>query len=166
MGAASAAARPATIELTTVVDCAFGGEPKKIHSKASEHQRAVAGQSRMSAEQSPRIFPMFVRRFVCAMTENASTKSRHTRACLVLPVRIELTTSPLPRGCSTTELRQRQAGCENRPMGKGRERDPCHTARHGASTRPPKITQRKASVACPRVVILHPWTSGESVRRR
>ena len=25
---------------------------------------------------------------------------------LVLPVRIELTTSPLPRGCSTTELRQ------------------------------------------------------------
>ena len=28
---------------------------------------------------------------------------------LVLPVRIELTTSPLPRGCSTTELRQRRA---------------------------------------------------------
>jgi hypothetical protein len=26
---------------------------------------------------------------------------------MVLPVRIELTTSPLPRGCSTTELRQR-----------------------------------------------------------
>jgi hypothetical protein len=25
---------------------------------------------------------------------------------MVLPVRIELTTSPLPRGCSTTELRQ------------------------------------------------------------
>jgi hypothetical protein len=25
---------------------------------------------------------------------------------LVLPVRIELTTSPLPRECSTTELRQ------------------------------------------------------------
>jgi hypothetical protein len=29
---------------------------------------------------------------------------------LVLPVRIELTTSPLPRGCSTTELRQREGG--------------------------------------------------------
>jgi hypothetical protein len=29
---------------------------------------------------------------------------------LVLPVRIELTTSPLPRECSTTELRQ-HAGC-------------------------------------------------------
>src|SRR5204863_1773213 len=31
-------------------------------------------------------------------------------ALLVLPVRIELTTSPLPRGCSTTELRQRGPG--------------------------------------------------------
>src|ERR1700741_2383261 len=29
-----------------------------------------------------------------------------SRQFLVLPVRIELTTSPLPRGCSTTELRQ------------------------------------------------------------
>ena len=29
---------------------------------------------------------------------------------VVLPVRIELTTSPLPRGCSTTELRQLSAG--------------------------------------------------------
>ena len=28
---------------------------------------------------------------------------------MVLPGRIELTTSPLPRGCSTTELRQRLA---------------------------------------------------------
>jgi hypothetical protein len=28
------------------------------------------------------------------------------RVVMVLPVRIELTTSPLPRGCSTTELRQ------------------------------------------------------------
>jgi hypothetical protein len=39
---------------------------------------------------------------------------------MVLPVRIELTTSPLPRGCSTTELRQRPAareigGMEKRP---------------------------------------------------
>ena len=29
---------------------------------------------------------------------------------MVLPVGIEPTTSPLPRGCSTTELRQRQGG--------------------------------------------------------
>jgi hypothetical protein len=33
------------------------------------------------------------------------TKKR--QEILVLPVRIELTTSPLPRECSTTELRQR-----------------------------------------------------------
>src|SRR6266571_8950123 len=32
------------------------------------------------------------------------------RHFLVLPVRIELTTSPLPRGCSTTELRQQEGG--------------------------------------------------------
>jgi hypothetical protein len=36
-------------------------------------------------------------------TRNRPPKSRKT---LVLPGRIELTTSPLPRGCSTTELRQ------------------------------------------------------------
>jgi hypothetical protein len=29
---------------------------------------------------------------------------------MVLPGRIELTTSPLPRGCSTTELRQQESG--------------------------------------------------------
>src|SRR5437764_12743929 len=38
---------------------------------------------------------------------------------LVLPVRIELTTSPLPRGCSTTELRQRAATAENSKNGAG-----------------------------------------------
>jgi hypothetical protein len=44
---------------------------------------------------------------------------------LVLPVRIELTTSPLPRGCSTTELRQRSSGegCANHGR---KRRDPCH----------------------------------------
>src|SRR5262249_39987503 len=36
-------------------------------------------------------------------------KSSMPGAFVVLPVRIELTTSPLPRGCSTTELRQRRA---------------------------------------------------------
>jgi hypothetical protein len=41
---------------------------------------------------------MFVRRSVCATAKSASTKSPHIGACLVLPVRIELTTSPLPRG--------------------------------------------------------------------
>ena len=36
----------------------------------------------------------------------AAQISRKIGHFLVLPVRIELTTSPLPRGCSTTELRQ------------------------------------------------------------
>jgi hypothetical protein len=44
-----------------------------------------------------------------------------TRSIVVLPVRIELTTSPLPRGCSTTELRQRPAGSENRKTCVGRK---------------------------------------------
>ena len=44
---------------------------------------------------------------------------------MVLPVRIELTTSPLPRGCSTTELRQRVL---NRNAG-----DACHTGQKQAS---------------------------------
>ena len=39
--------------------------------------------------------------------EHATLGKNSTK--LVLPVRIELTTSPLPRGCSTTELRQRRA---------------------------------------------------------
>src|SRR5947207_660249 len=51
---------------------------------------------------------------------------------LVLPVRIELTTSPLPRGCSTTELRQRWSGdgCANHGR---KRRDPCHKGGGGAS---------------------------------
>src|SRR5690606_20338714 len=36
------------------------------------------------------------------------------RIFLVLPDRIELSTSPLPRECSTTELRQRAPGAANR----------------------------------------------------
>jgi hypothetical protein len=35
----------------------------------------------------------------------------------VLPDRIELSTSPLPMECSTTELRQRAPDRENRPKG-------------------------------------------------
>jgi hypothetical protein len=37
---------------------------------------------------------------------------------LVLPDRIELSTSPLPRECSTTELRQRPAGDARNPARK------------------------------------------------
>lgn len=39
------------------------------------------------------------------------------RGKMVLPDRIELSTSPLPMECSTTELRQRAPDHENRPKG-------------------------------------------------
>jgi hypothetical protein len=41
---------------------------------------------------------------------------------LVLPDRIELSTSPLPRECSTTELRQQEAAAAPRPKARGN----CH----------------------------------------
>src|SRR5581483_12041749 len=53
---------------------------------------------------------------------------------VVLPVRIELTTSPLPRGCSTTELRQRRP--HNVTHEYQSERGvPCHTGGNRASAR-------------------------------
>jgi hypothetical protein len=55
---------------------------------------------------------------------------------LVLPVRIELTTSPLPRECSTTELRQRlgrQTAKANDGVSSGKASFPCHKGKSGAS---------------------------------
>jgi hypothetical protein len=67
-----------------------------------------------SREQTPRIFPVLrrgLRVLFCQLLPNAKIDRRENRlislAFVVLPVRIELTTSPLPRECSTTELRQR-----------------------------------------------------------
>ncbi len=60
---------------------------------------------------------------------------------VVLPVRIELTTSPLPRECSTTELRQRLARDPRKRRGPAHEErqqkrgDPCHRASNRASAR-------------------------------
>jgi hypothetical protein len=55
---------------------------------------------------------------------------------LVLPDRIELSTSPLPMECSTTELRQRAPDQENRPKKPPTRRaDPCHKAPSCASAR-------------------------------
>ncbi len=56
---------------------------------------------------------------------------------MVLPVRIELTTSPLPRECSTTELRQR-AGAR-RPDHRGRRRW------RSSSARAPRVQARCAA---------------------
>src|SRR5260221_5748663 len=70
---------------------------------------------------------------------------------MVLPVRIELTTSPLPRGCSTTELRQlgaSRAGIHLGPgawQGKPRGRLADHAAR---SRRPPVPLELSTDCAC------------------
>jgi hypothetical protein len=53
---------------------------------------------------------------------------------LVLPDRIELSTSPLPMECSTTELRQ-HAGCGNQPKGP-------HQGGPILATRPPPAQAR------------------------
>jgi hypothetical protein len=52
---------------------------------------------------------------------------------LVLPGRIELTTSPLPRGCSTTELRQQKPPGAARPAAP-RRAGTCHKGCRGART--------------------------------
>ena len=65
---------------------------------------------------------------------------------VVLPVRIELRTSPLPRGCSTTELRQRRPACENpRWKAAANAGDPCHKAGNGASAWAPSAPVRTPS---------------------
>jgi hypothetical protein len=53
---------------------------------------------------------------------------------MVLPDRIELSTSPLPMECSTTELRQ-HARIRDRPNRPCRRADPCHKAPAHASAR-------------------------------
>ena len=52
--------------------------------------------------------------------------SRFSNIFMVLPVRIELTTSPLPRECSTTELRQHNSGATTGEITLRSRRDPCH----------------------------------------
>src|SRR6185437_9623123 len=53
---------------------------------------------------------------------------------MVLPDRIELSTSPLPMECSTTELRQHAPDTRIGPSGAPTERaDPCHKAPFRAS---------------------------------
>jgi hypothetical protein len=66
--------------------------------------------------------------------ELPDARSRGTnRPSVVLPVRIELTTSPLPRGCSTTELRQQTGGALVPKLEAPEAGDPCHKGFGGAS---------------------------------
>lgn len=53
----------------------------------------------------------------------------------MLPDRIELSTSPLPMECSTTELRQRARTIRIGQKGFHRRADPCHKAPARASGR-------------------------------
>ncbi len=53
----------------------------------------------------------------------------------MLPDRIELSTSPLPMECSTTELRQHARIRESAETAPRRRADPCHKAPAGASAR-------------------------------
>src|SRR6478609_6105243 len=66
---------------------------------------------------------------------NRATEEGDFRREMVLPDRIELSTSPLPMECSTTELRQHAR--ENRigPSGPVQAGGSCHKAPSGASTR-------------------------------
>jgi hypothetical protein len=54
---------------------------------------------------------------------------------MVLPDRIELSTSPLPMECSTTELRQHAGDTRIGPKGPHNAADPCHKAPSCASVR-------------------------------
>ncbi len=58
---------------------------------------------------------------------------------MVLPDRIELSTSPLPRECSTTELRQQTGHRGNRPEGRDQ-------ARAVLATRSPQVQARRQGV--------------------
>jgi hypothetical protein len=66
---------------------------------------------------------------------------------LVLPDRIELSTSPLPMECSTTELRQHAPDYENRPKGPSRRADPCHKGTGFASAGRPSGVPKTAKSA-------------------
>ncbi len=67
---------------------------------------------------------------------------------MVLPERIELSTSPLPRECSTTELRQRRRGLISVPMPpvNGRKR---HCQPAGLSTGGLRCCRRFSLTRCP-----------------
>src|ERR1700726_4602956 len=57
---------------------------------------------------------------------------------MVLPDRIELSTSPLPMECSTTELRQHAPDKGSQPKRPPyKAADPCHKAPSGASAQDP-----------------------------
>jgi hypothetical protein len=66
------------------------------------------GQSRRweSSGASVQLIALFAAIAIGLLTADQSVNAYHRQWWLVLPDRIELSTSPLPMECSTTELRQ------------------------------------------------------------
>src|SRR4051795_4507404 len=95
---------------------------------------------------------------------------RRAMMFLVLPVRIELTTSPLPRECSTTELRQRRAGCELRRDAAANAAILAIRATAAQAAVSPRqasrLPFRGPSFPLPRLLAGPPWTIVPSARRK
>ena len=89
---------------------------------------------------------------------------------MVLPDRIELSTSPLPMECSTTELRQHARIRRIGQNGSYRRADPCHKASARASARKARQTtkDRQNQRGWPATVFVRPvlGRSGPRIRRR
>jgi hypothetical protein len=112
------------------------------------------GMSRTDGEQSPRkvhgstcAFRASFRIELPRWPEEAGPEALISWAFLVLPVRIELTTSPLPRECSTTELRQRAPARTSKISGVRRMAAMLATGAKTAQARPPHASRLRCSCA-------------------
>jgi hypothetical protein len=78
-----------SVDKTMIVLCLCGSRGNDISGSSSEGEQSIRQMYRVDPSQAPK------------------NEREWMRAKMVLPLRIELRTSPLPRECSTTELRQR-----------------------------------------------------------
>ena len=85
---------------------------------------------------------------------------------MVLPDRIELSTSPLPMECSTTELRQHAREKLNRPQGPVQAGGSCHRPPFGASETAPLLPAKSAEIDVPRRSFrpIRPFSPGSGSR--
>jgi hypothetical protein len=89
--------------------CDAGGSESTVSAELAEGEGAFPSRRARARVSWPSSWPSW--KHLIGM-EDTMPKCARERNRMVLPVRIELTTSPLPRECSTTELRQRRAGCD------------------------------------------------------
>src|SRR5262245_11363763 len=78
---------------------------------------------------------------------NARQRDRVRFRKMVLPDRIELSTSPLPRECSTTELRQRGKAAIAAILATGPKRRQAANDRHGRPQRQPAEEKPRPALA-------------------